>query len=161
MPDTTASPPPGSITARARDAARQRRDDTRTPATWRDEDWAARAHAAAENLADLLAVPRDRVQIVPDYSRAYGAWVWPRITATDTTGHPYRFVAAFNDPARLLALGSCPACGGEVPHTWVRTLADYGEHLEGTAPTPGTFDHVPEFRGDPGHHTDCPHAHLG
>src|SRR6185312_16038846 len=95
VPETPASPPPGSITARALNAARARRDDTRTPATWRDEDWVARAHAAAQNLADLLAVPRDRIQIVPDYSRAYGAWVWPRITATDTIGHPHRFVAAF------------------------------------------------------------------
>src|SRR5947209_2712296 len=50
MSDTTASPPPGSITARARNAASARRDDKRTPATWRDEDWTARAHAAAQHL---------------------------------------------------------------------------------------------------------------
>jgi hypothetical protein len=160
MPDTEAPPPPGSITARARRAACERRDDMRTPATWRDERWSERAHAAARELADLLAVARERVHLAADHTRAYGEWVWPQMTATDTTGHLHRFVASYNDPERLLALGSCPACGGEVPLTWVRTLADYGDLLDGTALEPGTFDPVPEFRGDPGHRAHCPHAHL-
>lgn len=160
MPDTTASPPPGSITARARHAARARRSDKRTPPTWSDERWTEQAHAAARHLADLLAVARDRVHLAPDYTRAYGQWVWPQITVTDTTGHLLRFVASYNDPERLLALGSCPACGGEVPLTWIRTLADYGDLLDGTALSPDAFDPVPEFRADPGHRAPCPHAHL-
>ncbi len=160
MHDTKASPMSGSITARARHAARQRRDDTRIPATWRDQRWSEQAHAAARTLADLLAVPRQRVHLAPDHTRAYGAWVWPRMTVTDTTGHLHLFVASYNDPERLIALAACPACGGEVPLTWIRTLADYGDLLEGAALDPDAFDPVPEFRADPGHTAHCPHAPL-
>ena len=145
------------ITARALGAAARRRHDIRSPPTWRDERWAARAEACARELADLLGITHSQVEISPDYTRAYGQWPWPRLTVTETDGTAHRFVGAFNNPDQIFTLGSCPVCGREVPITWLRSLADYTV-LDATALAQDAFDPVPEFRGDPGHTAACPHA---
>jgi len=148
---------PGGITQRAREAARLRRSDTRPPATWSDPNWVERAHLAVGELADLLAVPRDRIELAVDYTRDYGDWPWPRMTVADPDGTVHHFTAAYNLAAQICALAPCPTCGQQVPLIWIRTLADYGDLLDGTALTEDEFDPVAEFRGDPGHAEACPH----
>jgi hypothetical protein len=160
MPETTPTRPQAGITERAIAAAATRRTDTRTPATWSDQHWVERAHACAGALAEILLIPRHHVGLQPDYTRAYGGWVWPLLTAADHDGSTLRFLGSYGDPERVIALGPCPTCAGEVPLIWTRTLADLGDQLDGTALAKDVFDPVPEFRGDPGHHPTCPHAAL-
>lgn len=157
MPEAAPPQPPGTLTARALQAARQRRTDTRFPSTWSDANWAERAHACAAHLADLLQIPRDRIEVAADYTRDYGDWPWPLMTVTDPGATVHRFTAAYNLPAQICALGPCPTCGHQVPLIWIHTLADYGDLLAGTALTQEVFDPVAEFRGDPGHDDSCPH----
>lgn len=78
------------------------------------------------------------------------------MTVTDPDGTTHRFAAAYNRAEHIVSLGPCPYCGQEVPLTWLRTLADYGDQLDGTSLTPDTFDPVAEFRADPGHADTCP-----
>jgi hypothetical protein len=82
------------------------------------------------------------------------------LTVTEPDGTAHRFLGAHNNPDQIFALGTCPACGREVPLTWVRSLADYGAHLDGTALSEDAFDPVAEFRGDSGHTPACPHAQI-
>lgn len=160
MPETTPLTQPGSITARALQAAEQRRADTGDLPTWRDPRWAERAEASATALGALLRIPRDRIEITPDPTRAYGGFIWPLLTATDPDGTTHRFLAAYNNPDLLLAVHPCPACLAPVPITHLRTLADLGDLLTGAALAEETWDPAPDFRGDPGHRPDCGHAHL-
>jgi hypothetical protein len=148
---------PAALAARAQAAALARREDTRHPPTWSDPTWAERAHAVVSALADLLAIPRHRIALSVDYLRDYGDWPWPQMTVTDPDGTIHTFTAAYNLPARLCALGPCPTCRHQVPLITIRTLADYGDLLDGTALAENTFDPVAEFRGDPGHADACPH----
>lgn len=146
-----------SLGERARHAAAIRRADTAEPATWRDPQWAERAEASARRLAAILGIARRRVEISADPTRADGARVWPRLTVTDHRA-VYRFIAADNDPARLLCLDPCPECGEPVPLTALRHLADLGDLLEHR---PGQRNAVKlplarELAADPAHHTRCP-----
>lgn len=140
-----------SLTARALAAADQRRDDTAEPATWRNLHWAERAEASAAALAQVLGVAREQVAITADHTRAYGAWPWPKLTVT---GSAYEFTAAFNDPGQLMILAPCPDCRQQVPQVRLRHLADFGDVISGFRPD----EPVHEFRADPGHRADCPHA---
>ncbi|WP_157435810.1 hypothetical protein [Actinospica robiniae] len=70
MPNITATPMPGGITVRALHTADRRRRDSTHPPTWRDERWTERAEACARELAALLGITPDLVQISPDYTRA-------------------------------------------------------------------------------------------
>lgn len=158
MPEITATLTAGGITARALHAADRRRRDTAHPPTWRDERWAERAEACARELAALLGITPNQVQVSPDYTRAYGDWPWPLLTVTEPDGTLHRFLGAHNNPDQIFTLGTCPDCGNEVPLTWLRSLADYGAQLGTTALTDDAFDPVPEFRADPGHTPTCPHA---
>jgi hypothetical protein len=160
MPETAPPMQLGSITASALQAADQRRADTGDLATWRDSRWAERAEASATALGTLLRIPRDRIEITPDPTRAYGGFIWPLLTATDPDATTHRFLAAYNNPDLLLAVHPCPACLAPVPMTQICTLADLGDLLTGAALAEGTWDPAPEFRGDPGHQPDCGHAHL-
>ena len=160
MPEASSTPPPGGITARAVQAAAERRRGTADPATWRDARWSERAEACVREVAALLGITGSQVNTQPDHTRAYGGWPWPLLTVTEPDGTEHRFVGAYNNPDQIFALGACPACGREVPITWLRTLADYGSLLDRTALAKDRFDPVAEFRGDPGHATDCPHADL-
>lgn len=160
MPETDPTPKPGGITARALKAAARRHQDTTTPPTWNDELWSQRAEACTRELADLLGITHGQVETTADYTRAYGRWPWPHLTVTEPDGTTHRFVAAYNNPDQIFTLGTCPACGQQVPITWLRSLADYGADLDGTNLTEDAFDPVPEFRGDPGHAPSCPHKEL-
>jgi hypothetical protein len=158
----TDTPRSRSIAERARHAAHQRDTDTGEPATWRNPRWAERAEACATALATLLQLPRDRIEVTGDTirKRAYGQWPWPRLTATDPDGATYEFFAAYTNPDCLLTIHPCPACLGEVPMAWIKTLADLGDLLTGDLMTRQGWSPAPEFRGDPGHQPHCPHAHL-
>jgi hypothetical protein len=158
MPETATTAPTGGITARALHAAARRRNDTTIPSTWSDERWAQRAEACARELAALLGITSSQVEVTADYARAYGQWPWPRLTVTEPDGTAHRFLGAHNNPDQIFTLGTCPACGREVPITWLRSLADYGTELDRAALADDAFDPVPEFRGDPGHTAACPHA---
>lgn len=144
------------LVERARHAAAIRRADTGEPATWRDPYWATCAEACAHRLADILGITREHIVISPDPTRVDDGWVWPRLTVTDQ-GTAYEFIAANNDPHRLLCLGPCPECGNRVPLTPLRHLADLGELLEHRAglrrPKPPLAQ---ELVADPAHHSRCP-----
>lgn len=143
--------PYDSLTGRALAAADQRREDTAEPAAWRNPHWAARAEASATALAQVLGVPRAHITITADRTRAYGAWPWPSLTVT---GSLFEFTAAFNDPDQLMILTPCPTCRRQVPQVRLRHLADLGDLIGGHRPD----QPVDEFRADPGHRADCPHA---
>lgn len=140
-----------ALTSRALAAADQRREDTAEPATWRNPHWAARAEASATALAQVLGIAREHVTITADHTRAYGAWPWPRLTVT---GSSHEFTAAFNEAAQLMILAPCPDCSQQVPQVRLRHLADLGDVIGGQLPD----EPVHEFRADPGHRPDCPHA---
>jgi hypothetical protein len=160
MPETTPTRRHAGVTERAIAAAAARRADTRTPASWGDQHWVERAHACVGALAEILLIPRHHVGLQPDYTRAYGGWPWPLLTAADRDAGTLRFHGPYGDPQRITALGPCPTCAGEVPLIWMRTLADLGDLLTGAALTEIAFDPDPEFRADPGHAPTCTHAHL-
>jgi hypothetical protein len=161
MPETGPTPAlPHTISQRAANAATRQRNDTGDPPTWRDARWAERAEACATTLAALLQIPRCQVTVRPDYTRAYGQWPWAHLTATDPDGTAHEFLGASNDPERLLAISTCPACLGPVPTARIRTLADLGDLLAEAAMAEESWEPAPEFRGDPGHRPDCGHAHL-
>lgn len=143
---------------RARQAAATRRTDTAEPPTWRDRNWATRAEASAHRLANILGIARGQIAISSAPIRAYGGWVWPRLTVTERGGTDYGFIAANNDPYRLLCLGPCPECGATVPLTHLGHLADLGELLDYHAGLRGAArpEYAQELVGDPAHRSTCP-----
>lgn len=145
-----------SLGERARRAAAVRRADTAEPATWRDPHWAERAEASAHRLAGILGIARDRITVSADPTRAEGGRAWTRLTVIDHG--VYEFIAADNDPARLLCLGPCPECGNRVPLTALRHLADLGDLLEHRAGRRGgaRLPLAHELAADPAHHSRCP-----
>ncbi|WP_194894142.1 hypothetical protein [Catenulispora pinisilvae] len=166
MPETP-RPATSGLAARARAAATQRRADaanTADLATWRDPRWVALAEQCADALARVLNTPRDQITVAPDRLRAYGGWTWPLLVVIEPDGSVFEFVAAYNDPGRLLALAPCPHCGQQVPYTAIGHLADLGELLDdraGQVTQPEQRQqYLPLMHGDPGHDGDCPLARL-
>lgn len=116
---------PATIAARARQALHQLSAaiaETPDPRHYVTEKFLSRVRLAA-----LLAIPPAAVSAADDKSRATESTDALILTATDPAdpATTYRFSLAdprFNDtPIRLL--GRCPACGGEVPHQAIWSLA--------------------------------------
>ncbi|WP_034261791.1 hypothetical protein [Actinospica robiniae] len=112
--------------------------------------------ASAHRLAAILGITRDRITVSADPTRTEGGRAWTRLTVTDHG--VYAFIAADNDPARLLCLGPCPQCGNHVPLTALRHLADLGDLLEHRARQRNavTLPLAQELVADPAHRSRCP-----
>jgi hypothetical protein len=167
-----------TLTDRARHAAEATRQadpggfDTRfaDPIAWK-----ARARYAI-NLAVMLGIDPADVTVRDDPDRRYGArYPVPLLHVPDTSrtgsgelpgdGSPagWWFIPETGDRDSFLALGPCPACGGQVPVARIASIADLGDLIgrdlgRWDDPAAPASDRLPiEFDGDPGHHPGCPH----
>lgn len=162
-----------TLTDRARRAAEQARQAD----PWFDSRfadpiaWKTRARSAAA-LAALLGIDPADVTVRDDPVRRYGArYPVPLLHAPDapdardeTAGPGWWFIPETGDRESFLALGACPACGGQVPVARIASLADLGDLLgrdlgRWDDPAADASDRLPiEFDGDAGHRSGCPHA---
>ncbi len=150
--------------------------------------WKARARYAI-TLASVLGIDPADVTVRDDPVRRYGArYPVPLLHAPDhagagalgtahnasgddtagpATGQPgWWFIPETGDRDTFLALGRCPACGGQVPVARIASLADLGDLLGRDLdrwhdPAAPASDLLPvEFDGDPGHRPGCLHQDM-
>lgn len=161
MTATTTRPPSTTgIVERARAAARTaRRTDPNTAKRPPDHQRAAHRRRIAEAFARAYGLDPADVIITDDPDRAYGTWRGHLVTITEA-GYAFRFLPVPGFDQVFLAIGPCPACGGDVPIADASDLAAFGHYLDAVAnevesPRP------PEFRHDPGHALTCRYSDRG
>ncbi len=153
------SHPVTGLAARAISAARAARDADRDRFPVRYQDWHIWELRARQTraLAAALGVPIERISVIDDPHRIYGAVPGDLLIVTDPEdGHQWRFVPDLGATESWLLLDECPDCEATVPMTRIATLADLGAYLDSTDPDHDPTEGCPDaFHTDPAHHPNC------